>query len=541
MINKTLVKTIVFFLFIIWHKTSLSQQTIQIIPAPVSAAKQAGDFILSSNTSVFSANAETIVGYFRTEVLKHTGLAVKQSATAKNASIHFNILPAKNLNGFAYTIQMSTEKIEVNASSKEGMFMGAVSLLQLIRQAPTVNKQIKLANWNVKDRPNYPWRGFMLDESRHFFGVEKVKQLLDWMAFYKLNKFHWHLTDEPGWRLEIKKYPRLILVGGIGNFVEEDKPATYYTQEQIKEIVAYAADRFIDVIPEIDMPGHATAANMAYPQYSGGGSEKHPEFTFNPGKDGTYQYLTNILREVNVLFPSGLIHLGGDEVSFGNQQWINLPEVKSLMQKEKLADLKEVEKYFIKRMSDSLAKLNSKTLAWDEIAEFNLRKDSTIVFWWRHDKAEQLEKTLKNEYQVVVCPRLPFYFDFVQDSTHNYGRKWEGSFNTLKSIYTYKLPTVAAIAKKDQILGIQANLWTETVENVNRFDYLIFPRITALAEVAWNAPANRTDFDGFMHRLKNQLTLFDKEGVYYYHPFQPSQHPEPVKAKERKLRFNTEN
>src|SRR5687768_17077897 len=156
----------------------------------------------------------------------------------------------------------------------------------------------------------------MLDESRHFFGKETVKMLLDQMALYKLNKFHWHLTDAPGWRIEIKQYPRLTLVGGIGNSTDSLAPASYYTQDEIAEIVAYASARQITVIPEIDIPGHATAANGAYPEFSGGGTAKYPEFTFNPGKEGTYQYLTNILREVNVLFPAGIIHIGGDEVSF---------------------------------------------------------------------------------------------------------------------------------------------------------------------------------------------------------------------------------
>src|SRR5690606_13307445 len=170
---------------------------------------------------------------------------------------------------------------------------------------------IAIPAWEITDQPRYAWRGLMLDESRHFFGKEKVKSILDWMAFYKLNRFHWHLTDEPAWRLEIKKYPLLTLIGGIGSFTDGAAPAAYYTQQQIHEIVAYAAERNITVIPEIDMPGHATAANRAYPEYSGGGTEAHPHFTFNPGKEDTYAYLTDILRETNALFPSQLLHLGG--------------------------------------------------------------------------------------------------------------------------------------------------------------------------------------------------------------------------------------
>lgn len=517
-----------------------AQKIIPIIPKPNTYQKQPGSFKLSKTTSVINTPASAKVAwYFKSEVLRHTGISLA-TTTQHTSTITFSILPEKKMTNNTYKLVMLDNKINIEAASDEGLFMGAVSLLQLIRQTPIVANHIDLPNWNIADKPQFEWRGFMLDESRHFFGIEKVKQLLDWMAFYKLNRFHWHLTDEPGWRIEIKKYPLLTLIGGIGNFVEENAPTKYYTQEQIKEIVAYAAERFITIIPEIDMPGHATAANRAYPQHSGGGSEKHPEFTFHPGKESTYQYLSNILREVNTLFPSGLIHIGGDEVSFGNQNWNGLPEVKQLMQKEKLNDLKDVERYFIKRMSDTLTSINSKTLAWDEVVDFKLRKDSTIIFWWRHDQPQQLNEAISNGHQVVVCPRLPFYYDFVQDSTHNYGRKWEGKFNTLKSIYNYSLPTISR-HNSHQILGVQANLWTETVENTNRLDYLVFPRMTALAEVAWNSPSNRTDFEDFMERLKYQLPLYDEAGLYYYNPFKPYNRPEPVKTKIRKIRFKTEN
>lgn len=221
----------------------------------------------------------------------------------------------------SYSLKTSTKEIVISAADDEGVFNGISSLIQLVASKKVVNGSVNLPAWQIDDKPLYQWRGLMLDESRHFFGKEKVKLLLDWMAFYKLNKFHWHLTDEPGWRLEIKKYPLLTLVGGIGNHTNPNASSNYYTQEDVKEIVRYAAERKIDVIPEIDMPGHARAANRAYPEFSGGGSEKYPHFTFDPGNEGTYKYLTDIIREVDVLFPSKMIHLGGDEVSFGNQQW----------------------------------------------------------------------------------------------------------------------------------------------------------------------------------------------------------------------------
>jgi hexosaminidase len=409
--------------------------------------------------------------------------------------------------------------------------------LQLVRTAKTTDKTLQIPALVITDQPAYAWRGLMLDESRAFYGKEKVKSILNWMAFYKLNRFHWHLTDEPAWRLEIKKYPRLTVVGGIGNYLNPNAPAQYYTQNDIKEIVAYAAERFITVIPEIDMPGHATAANMAYPAYSGGGSKAHPEFTFNPGKESTYQYLTNIVKETNVLFPAAMVHLGGDEVSYGNEKWKTDPEITSLKQRENLKDDKDVELYFMRRMADSVYQMNAKVLVWDEMADAGLPADKTIIFWWRHDQPKQLKTALSNKYQTVVCPRLPLYFDFVQDSTHLYGRKWSKLYNPIQNVYDFDPAKVAENAEQAKyILGMQACLWTETAPSVQRLDYLLFPRIGALAEAAWTSPANKNTAD-FMKRMPAHLNLYKQEGLYYYDPFAPLKNAEPATERKQPLSY----
>lgn len=369
----------------------------------------------------------------------------------------------------------------------------------------------------------------MLDESRQFFGKEEVKKLLDEMAFYKLNRFHWHLTDQPGWRIEIKQYPRLALVGGIGNYHDSIAPAQYYTQQDISEIVAYAAALHISVIPEIDMPGHATAANRAYPQFSGGGSARHPEFTFNPGKEETYQYLSNILKEVDVLFPSQMIHIGGDEVSFGNEKWKTDPAVQDLMKRQQLSSLLDVEHYFLKRMADTVVKLNNSILGWDEVTASSLPPDKTIVFWWRHEKKEELKNALEKGYKVVLCPRLPFYFDFVQDSSDTVGRRWPGNlFNELKSVYDFSLNNLPGNVDKNSPLieGIQANLWTETVASKQRMYYLTYPRMIALAEAAWTQ-TDKKDFAKFEKKMKAVYPLLKAQGLYYFE--NPKRTPEPIK------------
>lgn len=346
------------------------------------------------------------------------------------------------------------------------------------------------------------------------------------MAFYKLNKFHWHLTDSHGWRLEIKQYPLLTHIGGIGDFSNPESKPQFYTQEDIREIVRYAAERKITVIPEIDMPGHATAANRAYPEFSGGGSERYPEFTFNPGYEGTYQYLTNILKETDVLFPSQMIHLGGDEVHFGNEAWNNNEGIKNLMKGEGLENLPEVEKYFMVRMADSLYAMGNKFLAWDEMADIALPTDRTIIFWWRHDKTNELQKALDRNYPVVICPRIPFYFDFVQHNNHTTGRKWAGAFSDLEKVYSFSTKDIVPYKQENQVLGIQANLWTEEIATKERLDYMLFPRISALAESSWG---NNTEYENYKNRLAGHLKLYEISNIYFYDPISENRRKEPLK------------
>jgi hexosaminidase len=528
------------FLIALFSLNALAQQEVSVIPMPNKLTLKDGSFLLTQNTVIVAdQKLQKLSWYLSNELLTFSKLSLTKLNQSDQSGIYLvlNTKSKDKTNSEAYTLNINTSKVIIEAVSENGLFNGITSLLQLIRTAKITNRALLIPALAISDQPAYAWRGLMLDESRAFYGKEKVKAILDWMAFYKLNRFHWHLTDEPAWRLEIKKYPRLSLVGGIGNYLNPNAPAQYYTQSEIKEIVAYAAERFITVIPEIDMPGHATAANMAYPEYSGGGSKAHPEFTFNPGKEGTYQYLTNIVKETNVLFPAAMVHLGGDEVSFGNEKWKTDPEITSLKQKENLKDDKEVERYFMKRMADSVYQLNAKVLVWDEMADAGLPVDKTIIFWWRHDQLNQLKTALNNKYQTVLCPRLPLYFDFVQDSTHQYGRKWNKLYNPIQNVYDFdpsKLTESPEQAK--YILGLQANLWTETMPTAQRLDYLLFPRIGALAETAWTTPANKNT-DDFMKRIKAHLPLYKQAGLYYYDPFIPLKNPEPVTEKRQPLSY----
>jgi hexosaminidase len=428
----------------------------------------------------------------------------------------------------AYRLSTASNKITITAADRAGVFNGIITLLQLCRGANAEGTGLVLRGVAITDKPRYQWRGFMLDESRHFFGVTAVKNILNWMAFYKLNRFHWHLTDAQGWRLEIKKYPLLTKVGGVGNFTDSAASALYYTQKDIKDIVAYAKRRNIEVIPEIDMPGHATAANHAYPQYSGGKVKNYDDFTFNPGKEDTYQFISNILKELKVLFPDGRIHIGGDEVALGIKAWDNNPDVKRLMTEKGYTDHQQAEAYFLRRIADSVIKLHDKVMCWDEAVTANLPVNNVIVNWWRQNKPEVLKEAIAKGYPIILSPRLPMYFDFVQDSTHVSGRKWDGRYNTYMDIYHFPENDLTAdVYQSKNIIGVQANLWTETVATRKRLDYLLFPRMAALAEAGWVQQATKND-DLFKARLKTHLGYYKDAGIYYYDPFNPDLHKEAI-------------
>lgn len=505
-----------------------------LIPMPDQLTLEGDAFQLSNETPIVlhSSELNKIAWYLKTEILKNTGITLHNGDKSNKPAIFLVLKNKKDNSEESYQLLINSKEITIQASNEKGLFYGVTSLLQILRTSQIKNGRAQILGCKITDYPAYAWRGLMLDESRYFFGKEKVKEILDWMAFYKLNRLHWHLTDEPAWRLEIKKYPNLALIGGIGDYINENAPAKYYTQEDIKDIVAYAAERFITVVPEIDMPGHATAANRAYPEYSGGGTTEHPEFTFNPGLEKTYKYLTDILKETSVLFPSEMIHLGGDEVSFGNENWKSNPGILSLMQAKNLKNVKEVEDYFMKRMADSVFQMNSKLLVWDEMVNAGLPVNKTIMFWWRHDQPKQLRTILEKGYRTVFCPRLPLYFDFVQDSTHLYGRKWNKWYNAIEDVYNFN---AAGFATNNQELncieGIQANVWTETVSTKERLDFMLFPRLAALAEAAWTKQKNK-NLDIFKARIKSHIKLYNQANLYYFNPFQPNQNPEvPVKRR----------
>ncbi len=422
----------------------------------------------------------------------------------------------------SYRLEIGENSIGIEAADPAGLFYALQTIRQILppeSETEELAGPVSLPTLSIVDSPRFEWRGVMLDESRHFFGREAVMDLLDKMAFYKLNRFHWHLTDCPGWRIEIKQYPKLATVGGKGDYSDYDRPAQYYTQDQIREIVEYASERFITIIPEIDMPGHARAANRAYPEFSGGGSDRHPEFTFNPGNPATIEYLKNILNEVAELFPGPWLHFGGDEVHFANRQWADDPHVQRLMESEGLDNILEVEYFFNRQMAEHINSLGKITGGWDEITEAGLPTDSSLVFWWRHDRTHLRDKAIEMGYDVVICPRIPYYFDFVQHESHSKGRRWGGNFCPLDAVYAGPpLPQSMTEEQLARVVGVQGNIWTEQIANQPRLELMTFPRIAALSESAWTDPEKK-NFDRFSERLEGHLRRYRMWGLTYFNPF----------------------
>ena len=415
---------------------------------------------------------------------------------------------SEDLPAEAYELQIRKNKIVILASDEAGRFYALQTLKQL------ADADIMYCGV-IKDEPRYEWRGFMLDEARHFFGMEKVKELLDLMARYKLNRFHWHLSDNQGWRIEIKAYPQLCEIAAVGNNSDGNAPAKFYTQDEVREIIAYAAERHIEIIPEIDMPGHATAFVKAFPELDGG------HRTVNVANPKLYEVLETIMKELADLFPGRYLHIGGDEVS--RRGWESLPEMPEFMAKNNIASYHDIQKYFEVRLSDIVAKTGKLSIAWDDVINGDMNTENTLLQWWQSDRPGNLEKSLEYGYKTIICPWGSFYLDYVQDIRCKEGHLvWEKCVNDMRGIYEYKFED------NPLIIGAQGNLWTERVRTSDRLDYMVFPRLITLAEKSWTREEN-LNYENYLKRLENEYKFLDSIGVYYYDFRDFDVHPEPYR------------
>lgn len=525
----------------------------QFIPAPESLIFNKGHFVLDANVGVVVKSFKTfeiskLTNYLIDKIETETSVRIS-SKKENNTNILLELLskPNKNLGDEGYLLNISTTEIYIVANSNAGLFYGVQSLLQYII-AHNNQTPIQLPNLNVSDKPNVSWRGMEMDVSRHFYNVNTIKELLDLMAFYKMNVFHWHLADNEGWRLEIKKYPKLTEVGAwrteIPGSIFYKKDATYtkkldgkpyqyggfYTQEQVKEIVAYANDRNIMVVPEIDVPGHSGTALSAYPEFS---CEKHIQETpnstlwngvVNPlnvnlnycaGQEETFKFLEDVFTEVMALFPSKYIHVGGDEVD--KSYWKKCVNCQKRIKDEGLKDEHELQSYFIKRIAKFLEKNNRKLIGWDEILEGGAPVNATVMSW-RGEKGGVEAAKLKQE--VIMIPNNPLYFNRVQEDPKNepFGEIY--SINTLEKVYDYNLiPKELSTEEAKYVIGGQFAIWTEHISSVEHLEYMLLPRMPAFAENMWSAPKNK-NFSNFVERLNDMHFDYWKANGIRFHPKQ---------------------
>ncbi len=429
-----------------------------------------------------------------------------------------------------YELVVNPEAVRVNAQTPAGFFYAEQTLRQLAKDSG------EIPCVTIRDWPRFKWRGMHLDVARHFFPVEFIKRYLDILALHKLNVFHWHLTDDQGWRIEIQRYPKLTSVGAWRvnrehqpwNEREPQRPGDipdyggFYTQEEIAEVVTYARERFIEIVPEIEMPAHALAALAAYPEFSCTGGP----FTVAPGQywpdtdlfcagnELTFEFLENVLAEVAALFPGRFIHVGGDEAD--TREWARCPKCQQRMADIGIKDPSALQSYFTRRIEAILKKLNKRLVGWDEILEGETGAERLVMAWRGIERAAV---AARRRCDVVLTPSSHLYFDHYQNDPATEPKAF-GGFSPLSKVYSFEpVPDDLSAEEIRRVLGVQANLWTEYVSTPEHAEYMVLPRMAALAEAAWS-PRNSRDWPGFQERLPELFKLYDERGLNYCKRFQ---------------------
>lgn len=513
-----------------------TQSTLpSLIPVPFSMTAAPGSLVIKNGAviEVMKGDKDSLAtANYLAELVQRTRglkLVVQAGPQAKGSAIVFR----KTSNGSAdtakesYDLTVSSKRVEVSAGTGSGLFYGAVTLWELLTQTSARSGPATLQGVVIHDEPRLVWRGLMLDSARHMQSPEFIKQLIDWMALQKLNVLHWHLTDDQGWRLEIKRYPRLTEVGAWRVLASErgkidpktGKPPIYggfYTQAEVRDIVAYAAARHITIVPEIEMPGHATAAIAAYPELgSAADTPRTPTSRYGifPNlynvNDNAFTFLENVLTEVMELFPSAYIHVGGDEAI--KDQWKASPVIQAQMREKGIKTEDELQSYFIKRIDKFLTAHHRRTIGWDEILEGGLPPAATVMSWRGLNGGIA---AAQSGHDAVLTPARPLYFNYRQGDGPNEGTgRW--ALNTLKDVYQFN-PAPASLTEDERkhIIGVQGNLWTEYVINRGRVEPMLFPRSAALAEMAWS-PAQKLDWPGFLHRMDAELNRYRDVGIHF--------------------------
>jgi hexosaminidase len=517
-----------------------------IIPEPVDIKSNGEIFVLKDQLSfdVLTKDEQTIVYANQLKTfLEGFGIEASENKTKKGNRLTININKKKNveLGIEGYELVINSNSIKLTANKAAGVYNGIQTLKQLLPANPSLiqgeqSEPIRIIGCIIKDYPRFAWRGLMLDVSRHFFTVDEVKAYLDKMSLYKFNVFHWHLSDDQGWRIEIKSYPKLTEIGAwrveryglFGKDIkepQEGEKATcggYYTQEDIKEVIRYAAARNITIVPEIDVPGHSMAALAAYPELSSykeakfvdpgtkfaewfadGSFKMKIENTLNPADEKVYEFLNNVFTEIADLFPGEYIHMGGDECYHG--YWEENPSVQKFMKANKIANGEELQNYFVKRVEKIILSKGKKVIGWDEILHGDISKNTTIMGW---QKMEGGTKAAKMGHNVVMTPTTYTYLDYSQGD-HSVENAIYAKLS-LKKAYDFE-PVPDSVDSK-YILGGQGNLWTEVIPNLQFAYYMTYPRAFALSETFWSPKENK-NWNNFIQKTEIHFQRFDSNNT----------------------------
>lgn len=540
-------KQVLLIVFIFLQLSIVAQDPVNIVPVPAELKVGAGSFTIDRNTSIVlvGTGMENTAAYFNEYLQQYKGfrLEVVQKNNGSKSVVLTNRNSSKN-NPEGYELKVDTNGIFITGETGAAVFYGIQTLIQLLPIEKNTIARIPFVS--VNDRPRFRYRGMHLDVARHFMPVDNIKKYIDYLALHKLNTFHWHLTDDQGWRIEIKKYPKLTEIGArrngtiIGRYPgkgNDNIPADgFYTQDQVKEIVSYAAKKYITIIPEIELPGHASAAIAAYPALScfpdektvipagmisqatlkeqAAGKKKMVQETWGVFTDVfcptefTFNFLQDVFDEVTALFPSKYIHIGGDECP--KEAWQRSAFCQQLIREKGLKDEHELQSYFIKRIAAYLGSKGRVIIGWDEITEGGLAPNA-VVMSWRGEAGGILAARLNHD--VIMTPGNPVYFDHTQSM--NEDSVTFGGFNPIENVYAYDpVPAALTVKESEHILGAQANLWTEYITNPYKVEYMIFPRMAALSEVLWS-PKGKRNLADFEKRLPAQLKRYESWQVNY--------------------------
>lgn len=501
-----------------------------IIPEPVSISAAEGRFrFKGASINANGAEAVRVADILSAKLLRSSGIALTLS---DKGNIELGIDPKADLPAEGYTLEVSPDRIKAVGADEAGLFYAVQTIFQMLPAAVDSQVKVRKADWSIpcvsiRDYPRFRWRGTMVDPCRHFASLEDIRKQMDILAGYKINVFHLHLTDDQGWRIEIKKYPRLTEVGAWRTEYDGSSHGGFYTQEELKELVEYAAQRHITIVPEIEMPGHAIAAVRAYPEIScknfkidnfctWGTTDK----TFCPGKDLTFEFLEDIVAEVAAIFPGEYFHIGGDECK--KDEWVTCPDCQArikaegLVADERFTAEEKLQSYAVKRMEQILTKYGKKLVGWDEILEGGLSPNATVMSW-------QGEKggiaSAQMGHDVVMTPSHEgMYLDSYQGDSKAEPLAF-GRYITLEVIYNYN-PVPEDLEKNalaDKVLGVQGNLWSEYLYTPSQREYMLFPRALALAEIAWT-PLEKKDFKDFARRTDEAAARLDLHKVNYHIP-----------------------